>query len=217
MVQSINNTLRRVPVWTVYLLGVLPLAWLVWQLFDGALGVDPVKRIEHQFGLLGLQFLIGGLVITPLRRIVGVNLIRFRRAIGLLAFFYVTLHLTTWLVLDIQLRWAEIWADILTRPYITVGMLGFVSMIPLALTSNNLSVRRLGAATWQKLHRLTYAAALAGGVHFLWLVKAWPPEPIVYLSAVLILLLYRLKGRIMCWVSPGKSTGEVILRGAGVK
>jgi len=189
---TINTALRRVPPITVYIAGVLPLVWLVWLLFSGALGVDPVKRIEHQLGEWGLQLLLAGLIITPLRRFTGINLIRYRRAIGLLAFFYITLHLATWLVLDIQLRWAEIWADILKRPYITAGFAGFVAMVPLALTSNNTAVRRLGPKTWQKLHRLTYFAAVAGAVHYLWLVKAWPPEPIIYLILVILLLAVRL-------------------------
>lgn len=192
MVQAINTTLRRVPPLAIYIAGVLPLAWLVWLLLSGALGVDPVKRIEHQLGEWALQLLVAGLAITPLRRFTGVNLIRYRRAIGLLAFFYVALHLGTWLVLDIQLRWAEIWADIVKRPYITVGFAGFVAMIPLAITSNNESVRRLGAKTWQNLHRLTYFAVLAGAVHYMWLVKAWPPEPIIYLILVIFLLATRL-------------------------
>lgn len=192
MVQAINTTLRRVPPLAIYIAGVLPLAWLTWMLFSGALGIDPVKRIEHQLGEWGLQLIVAGLAITPLRRFTGVNLIRYRRAIGLLAFFYVALHLGTWLVLDIQLRWAEIWADIVKRPYITAGVVGFVAMIPLAITSNNESVRRLGAKTWQNLHRLTYLAALAGAVHYIWLVKAWPPEPIIYLILVIFLLATRL-------------------------
>lgn len=193
MDQTINTALRRVPPFALYIAGVLPLLWLVWLLVNGQLGVDPVKRIEHQLGEWGLQLLVAGLVISPLRRFTGVNLIRYRRAIGLLAFFYVTLHLATWLVLDIQLRWTEIWADIVKRPYITAGFAAFVAMIPLAITSNNESVRRLGAKSWQKLHRLTYFAAIAGAVHYLWLVKAWPPEPIIYLSLVIFLLLLRFR------------------------
>jgi len=190
--QTINTALRRVSPLVVYIGGVVPLLWLVWLLLNGGLGIDPVKRIERQLGEWGLQLLVAGLAITPLRRFTGVNLIRYRRAIGLLAFFYIALHLTTWLVLDIQLRWAEIWADILKRPYITAGFVGFVAMIPLAVTSNTASVRRLGAKTWQNLHRLTYVAVLAGAIHYLWLVKAWPPEPIIYLILAVLLLCVRL-------------------------
>lgn len=187
----INGALRAVPTWPVYGLGLMPLALLVGQAFTGGLGIDPVKVLEHELGMLGLQFLVAGLCITPLRWATGVNLIRFRRAVGLLAFLYVALHLAVWVLLDLQLRWAEIWADIVKRPYITAGMVGFVAMLPLAVTSNNLSIRRMGAAAWQRLHRLTYVAAVAGAVHFLWLVKAWPIEPILYLAAVVGLLAWR--------------------------
>jgi sulfoxide reductase heme-binding subunit YedZ len=188
----LNGWMRRVsPNW-VYLAGTIPLLWLIWQLNTGALGAEPVKRIEHALGLWGLQLMVAGLCITPLRRWTGLNLLRFRRAIGLLAFAYVTLHLATWMFLDLQLRWAEIWADIVKRPYITIGMAGFALMVPLALTSNAASIRRLGSAGWQKLHRLTYAAALAGGLHYIWLVKAWPLEPILYLGAIMALIGLRI-------------------------
>ena len=188
----LNGWMRRVsPNW-VYLAGTIPLLWLIWQLNTGALGAEPVKRIEHALGLWGLQLMVAGLCITPLRRWTGLNLLRFRRAIGLLAFAYVTLHLATWMFLDLQLRWPEIWADIVKRPYITIGMAGFALMVPLALTSNAASIRRLGSAGWQKLHRLTYAAALAGGLHYIWLVKAWPLEPILYLGAIMALIGLRI-------------------------
>ena len=190
--QTINTALRRVPVSAVYLAGLGPLALLVWQGVRGDLGVDPVKTVEYALGLYGLRLILVGLAVSPLRRFAGVNLLRFRRAIGLLAFFYISLHLATWLLLDIQLRWSEIWADIVKRPYITVGMAGFAMLLPLALTSNNRSVRWLGAAAWQKLHRITYAAAVAGVVHYLWLVKAWPLSPILYAAVVFSLLLIRL-------------------------
>lgn len=192
MDQAINASLRRVPPLAIYIAGVLPFLWLVWLLVNGGLGVDPVKAIEHQLGKWGLQLLVAGLAITPLRRFTGVNLIRYRRAIGLLAFFYITLHLATWLALDLQFRWAEIWADIVKRPYITAGTAGFLAMIPLAITSNAASVRRMGAKAWQKLHRLTYFAVLAGAIHYIWLVKALPPEPTIYLVLVIILLATRL-------------------------
>ncbi|MDT8857759.1 protein-methionine-sulfoxide reductase heme-binding subunit MsrQ [Paracoccaceae bacterium Fryx2] len=191
----INGALRSVPPLAVYALGLVPLAVLVVQAATGALGIDPVKQIEHRLGLLGLQFLIAVLLVTPLRRVTGVNLVRYRRALGVLSFIHVALHLATWLLLDIQLRWAEIGADILKRPYITIGMAGFLMLLPLALTSNDASVRRLGPAAWRRLHWLTYPAALAGALHYLWLVKAWPPEPMLYLAAVLGLLALRVVWR----------------------
>ncbi|ACM02669.1 protein-methionine-sulfoxide reductase heme-binding subunit MsrQ [Cereibacter sphaeroides] len=190
--QRINGALRPVPTGLVYAAGLLPLGLLVWQAATGGLGVDPVKGIEHRLGELALQFLVGGLVISPLRWWTGINLIRFRRAVGLLAFFYVCLHLAVWLALDLQFRWAEIGADIAKRPYITLGMLAFAAMIPLALTSNNGAIRRMGASAWTRLHKLTYAVALLGALHFLLLVKAWPLEPILYMAGVVALLSMRL-------------------------
>ena len=133
-----------------------------------------------------MQLVILGLCITPLRRYLGVNLIRFRRAVGLLAFTYVSLHLLVWLVLDVQI-WAQIWVDILKRPYVTVGFTAFLMMIPLALTSNDLSLRRLGPR-WRALHRLTYAVAILAAVHFIWLSKGFQIEPLVYLAVILALL-----------------------------
>lgn len=192
MDQAVNIALRRVPPSALYIAGILPLLWLVWLAVTGGLGVDPVKRIEFQLGQWGLQLMIAVLAVTPLRRFTGINLIRYRRALGLLAFFYIALHFMTWLALDIQFRWAEIWADIVKRRYITMGMLGFVVMIPLAITSNNVSIRRLGPKQWQKLHRLTYIAGLAGAIHYVWLVKAWPPKPLIYLALMIFLLATRL-------------------------
>jgi sulfoxide reductase heme-binding subunit YedZ len=187
----INALARRVPVNAVYLAGCLPFLWIVWLTLTNALGPDPVKEIELRLGELGLQFLVAGLMITPLRW-AGVNLIRFRRAIGLLAFFYVATHLMAWAILDMGLRWSEIAADLVKRWYIIIGMVGFAAMVPLAVTSNNRSIRRLGAGAWNRLHRLTYVAALAGAIHYVVLVKAWPIEPLLYLAAVLILLAARL-------------------------
>ncbi len=177
---QVNSALRRVPPWVLYPLGIVPFAVLTGQALTGGLGIDPVKALEHQLGLYGLQLLIAGLLVTPLRRWTGINLIRYRRAIGLLAFFYVSLHLATWVVLDLQLRWSEIGADLVKRPYIILGMVGFLAMVPLAVTSNNASVRRMGAAAWARLHQLTYVAVLAGAAHYLILVKAWPLEPVLY-------------------------------------
>jgi sulfoxide reductase heme-binding subunit YedZ len=193
--QAANGTLRRVPVWLVYALGAMPALWLLWLIISNGLGFDPVKELEHRLGKLGLQFIVAGLAITPLRKLTGISLLRFRRAVGLLAFGYVALHLSVWLFLDIQLRWAEIGKDIVKRPYITVGMLGFAALVPLALTSNDLALRKMGARAWQRLHRLVYFAALAGAVHYVLVVKAWPPEPLVYLGVVAGLLALRLRWR----------------------
>lgn len=191
-VQRLNSALRMVPPWLVYAVGVLPPVWLYYQGLTGQLGVDPVRRIERELGLLSLQVLIAVLAVTPLRRFTGLNLIRYRRALGLLCFGYVVVHLLTWLLLDIQLLWAQIGADLVKRPYITIGWLGFAVMVPLALTSNNRAIRRLGPTLWQRLHRLTYLAVLAGGVHFVMVRKGLQLEPLIYLGIIVWLLLLRL-------------------------
>ncbi|WP_299901978.1 protein-methionine-sulfoxide reductase heme-binding subunit MsrQ [uncultured Ruegeria sp.] len=189
--QSINQTLRRIPVWAIYLLGALPAPWLFYLGLTGGLGVEPIEALEHRYGELALQLLIAGLAVTPLRRHVGLNLMKYRRAIGVLTFVYVSLHLLVWLVLDVQLP-SQIWADILKRPYITVGMGAFLLLLPLALTSNNWSVRRLGSR-WRKLHCLVYAAALLGGVHYVMLAKGFQIEPLAYLATIIALLALRLQ------------------------
>lgn len=184
----VNRFTRRVPAWPIYAAGaVLPL-WLLWQGMQGGLGVDPVKTIEHTLGLWALKLIVATLAVTPLRRFTGINLVRYRRATGLVAFFYVVLHFLAWLVLDMGLLWAQALGDIAKRPYVTLGMAGLLLMIPLAATSNDRAVRRLGALRWRRLHRLAYPAALAGAFHYLWLVKAWPLEPVIYVLIVAGLL-----------------------------
>jgi len=190
----LNGLARRLPTWVVYGLGLVPLAFLVWGAATGGLGVEPVKAIEHRLGELGLQFLLASLAITPLRRI-GLNLIRFRRALGLLSFFYIALHLVAWIWLDMGLRWAEMAADLVKRPYVMLGMLGFVAMIPLAVTSTNAAIRRMGPVAWGRLHRLTYAAILAGLAHLTLVSKVWTTEILVYLALGTLLLAARLLPR----------------------
>ena len=193
MIDRLNTIARRVPTWVVYIVGLLPIPWLLFQAQTGGLGAEPIKALEKELGLLALQLLIAGLAITPARRYLRLNLIKFRRALGLLAFIYVSLHLLVWLVLDVGIL-SQIWADILKRPYITIGMAGFACLFPLAATSNNFSIRKLGA-TWRKLHRLTYLAAILAGVHFIWLVKGFQIEPLLYMAAILALLVLRLPKR----------------------
>ncbi len=187
----INGALRRVPNAAIYGAGALWAVWLFWRAASGALGPDPVRALERSLGLLALQLLIATLLVSPLRRWAGVNLIRHRRALGLLVFFFALLHFVTWAVLDMGLYWGQALSDIVKRPWITVGMVGLVAMLPLAVTSNNLWVRRLGAARWQRLHKLTYVVALAGALHFLWLVKTWWFQPAIYAALILVLLALR--------------------------
>ncbi|WP_276717436.1 protein-methionine-sulfoxide reductase heme-binding subunit MsrQ [Pseudooceanicola nitratireducens] len=190
LTQAINQGARRVPTWVLYIVGAVPPIWLFIAGLTGGLGVDPVKAMEHQMGEWALWLLIAGLCITPLRRFAEINLLRFRRAIGLLAFFYIVGHLLVWLVLDVQIL-SQIWRDILKRPYITIGMGAFVLLIPLAVTSNNFSIRKMGAR-WRQLHKLVYLAAVLGAVHFVMLVKGFQYEPLIYLGVVLALLALRL-------------------------
>lgn len=190
--RGINLALKTVPAWPLYIVGVLPPAWFLWLGLTGGLGVEPIKALEHRLGELALQVFIATLAVSPIRDWSGVNLVKFRRALGLLAFFYVCLHLLVWLVLDVQIL-SQIWADIVKRPYITIGMLAFVLMIPLAVTSNNLSIRKLGPKGWKRLHRLTYAAGILGAVHFVMLAKGFQIEPLVYLGIMLGLVALRLR------------------------
>lgn len=191
MVDQVNTALRRVPAWVLYLVAPLPVLAIYYLGLTGSLGVDPAKRIEHELGLWSLWLLIAGLSISPARRWVGLNLLKFRRAVGVITFFYLLAHLLTWLVLDVQFQ--NVWADIVKRWYITVGMAAFVLMIPLALTSNDWSLKRLGASTWRKLHKLVYPIAILGAVHFLLLVKGFQWEPIIYAVIIAGLLFSRIR------------------------
>lgn len=175
----------------LYVLGMVPAVLYFYLGLTDQLGADPQNVLERALGLWALRFLIASLAISPLRQLGGPNLIRFRRALGLLAFYYATLHLSVYLLLDKGFDLPSIIADIIKRPYITIGMLAFAVLIPLAATSNNTMIRRLGAR-WRKLHRLAYLAAAAAALHFIMLVKVWPLEPLIYAALVAALLLYRL-------------------------
>ena len=187
----VNTGLRRLPVWAVYLGGALPAALLLAQGIGGQLGIDPVKGLEHGLGLWGLRFLLASLAVTPLMR-VGLRLMRFRRALGLLGFFYVLAHFAVWVVLDMGLLWSQIAGDLIKRPYIVVGFAALVLLLPLAVTSTDGALRRLGGAAWRRLHRLAYPAILAGAVHFVMIGKVWTGESLFYLGLCAGLLALRL-------------------------
>lgn len=192
--QRISSAVRRVPTWPIYIYGAVMPAWLLYLGLTGGLGVEPISALEHRLGELALQLLIVSLMITPIRDLFDIHLVKFRRAIGLVAFFFALLHFLVWLVLDVQIL-SQIWADILKRPYITVGFVGFLILIPLAMTSNNLSIRKLGPKRWRRLHQLSYLAAILAVVHFLMLAKGLQLEPIVYAVIVGVLLAYRVNWR----------------------
>jgi sulfoxide reductase heme-binding subunit YedZ len=173
----------------VFLAALVPAGMLVVGAVAGNLSANPIDEITDVTGTWTLRFVLVTLTVTPLRRLTGWNsIIRFRRMLGLFAFFYGVLHFSTWLVLDQFFAWEFIVADIVKRPFITVGFTGFVLMIPLALTSTAGWIRRLGGKTWNRLHKLIYLTGLAGVVHYLWLVKVVEAEQIAY-AVILALLL----------------------------
>ncbi|HEV7246680.1 MAG TPA: protein-methionine-sulfoxide reductase heme-binding subunit MsrQ [Shinella sp.] len=178
-------------IWLLYAAGLLPAAYGFYLGATGRLPGNPVKEFEHLLGLWALRFLVLTLAITPIRDLVGINWVRYRRALGLLAFWYVLMHFLTYMVLDQYLNFAAIITDIAKRPFITIGMAAFVMLIPLALTSNNWSIRRLGPR-WVKLHKLIYIIAAAGALHFAMAVKVVGPEQWLYIVLVAMLLAYRL-------------------------
>ncbi|MDE3154065.1 MAG: sulfoxide reductase heme-binding subunit YedZ [Acidobacteriota bacterium] len=172
---------------------LVPVAYLIWAALTGNLTANPIQELEHETGLWTLRFVCLTLAVTPLRRVTGWNsLIRFRRMLGLYAFFYGTLHLLTYVVLDQFFAFQTMLVDVTKRPYITVGFAGFVLMIPLAITSTAGMIRRLGGRRWNLLHRLIYVTAVAGVVHYWWLVKADERSPERYALAVGVLLGFRL-------------------------
>ena len=160
------------------------------------LTANPIEYITHYTGTWTIRFLLITLCVTPFRKIFNQpKIARYRRMLGLFAFFYVCLHFLTWFVLDKFFSFPEMWADILKRRYITVGMLGFAMLLPLAVTSTAGWVRRLGFVRWQRLHRLIYFAALAGVIHYYWLVKSDVRLPLMYGAILAVLMLYRLVTR----------------------
>lgn len=179
----------------VFLVCLIPFAQLAHQAYTGDLGVNPIETITRFTGSWSLIFLLTSLAVTPLRRLTGLNeLIKIRRMLGLFAFFYASLHFATYLGLDLFFDFHAIGKDILKRPYITAGFIAFVIMVPLAITSTSGMIRRLGKR-WQQLHRLVYVAAIAGVIHFYWLVKADIRRPAQYGAVLALLLGFRLVAR----------------------
>ena len=175
----------------VFALCLAPLGWLVWDYTQQTLGPDPVAALEHRTGLWALRLLLITLAMTPLRRLTGWHkAIRFRRMLGLFAFFYASVHLLVYTVIDLGGFWSQLFEEIAKRPYITVGFGAWLLLLPLAVTSTQGMMRRLGRR-WQQLHRLVYVAALLGTLHFLWLVKADHREPALYVGAFVVLMLLR--------------------------
>ena len=202
--------------WTkvvVFLFCLIPFFGLVDRALHNRLGANPVEFLQHATGDWILRFLVFTLSITPLRKLLNLpDLIRFRRMLGLFAFFYACLHFLTYLGPDQSFDLSAMWKDVAKRPFITVGFLGFVLLIPLALTSTTGWIRRLGGKRWQMLHRAIYISAIAGVVHYYWLVKSDVRKPLFYGALVAILLLWRLGS----WISRRRSQALVRVAAPGV-
>lgn len=190
MLDQVNQVLKRVPTWVVYLLGTLPFLWLVFLTLTGGLGADPVRGIEWGLGLWAVRLLLLTLTVSPLRSL-GLNLQRFRRQIGLVAFAYVVLHFTSWLTIDMGLRWGQILGDLYKRWYILIGLSAFLLLIPLAITSNNGWIKRLGGKGWNQLHKLAYPATILAIFHFLMVGKITTTEQYTYAAILAGLLAWR--------------------------
>ena len=185
----------------VFLVCAIPVALLAWDYHNDALGPNPVENITHTTGDWSIHFLLITLTITPLRKLLRLPvLIVFRRMLGLYAFFYACLHLLTYVWLDQSFDWPALWKDLYKRPFITAGFAAWLLMVPLALTSTAWAIRKLGGKRWQMLHRLIYFSALAGVIHFYWLVKSDITRPLLYGAILLVLMLYRT----MVWLWPAK-------------
>ena len=177
----------------VFVAALGPLAWLVGKAAQNDLGANPVEFVTHATGDWALIFLLSSLAITPLRKLASIpDLIRFRRMLGLYAFFYASLHLLTFVGLDHHFHWAEVLPDVYKRPFVTAGFSAWLLMVPLALTSTAWSIRKMGGKKWAALHRLVYFSAIAGVVHYWWLVKKDITDPAMYAAALAVLLGYRL-------------------------
>ena len=181
------------PKFVVFINSLIPLALLLWDLYRKQVGPNPLEFATRTTGMLTLVFLSLTVAITPLRRIFGINsLVKFRRMLGLFAFFYGSLHLLTYIWFDRLFNFVSVAADVAQRPFILVGMTAFLLMVPLAITSTNKMVKRIGGKRWAKLHRLVYLAAIAGVVHFWMLVKSDVRLPLTFAFTILFLLGYRL-------------------------
>lgn len=192
----------------IFVASLVPFALLVWDGVANNLGANPVEAIRLYTGDWTLRFLLITLAVTPLRRITGWNaMLRLRRMLGLFAFFYACLHFVSYIWLDQFFALDAIIEDVLDRPYITVGVASFLLLIPLAVTSTNGMVRRLGAKRWQRLHRLVYIIGIGGVIHFLWLVKSDISQPVIYGAVLALLLGYR-----VIWALRASARGKAARR-----
>ncbi|MEM9428028.1 MAG: protein-methionine-sulfoxide reductase heme-binding subunit MsrQ [Pseudomonadota bacterium] len=188
---TVNGWLRKVPVWPWYVLFFLPAIWWFCLALMDRLGPEPEKKLEHLYGMTALQLLIASLCVTPLLRMTRINLMRFRRMLGLMGFYYVLLHFLVYAVLIVQLDVDELVRDVTKRPYIIVGTASMLLLVPLAVTSTNGAIRRLGTTLWNRIHWLAYPAVVFAILHYLWLVKTIHLEVLIYAAIVAFLIGYR--------------------------
>ena len=201
----------RSPKVAVFLLCLVPIAWLAFAAFTDHLSANPIKDITEETGTWALRFLLLTLCVTPFRKLTGwTEVIRYRRMLGLYAFFYGFMHFLTYAWLDQFFSIPGIVQDVYKRPFITAGFSAFVVMIPLAITSTKKRIARLGGRRWQLLHRLTYVGAIAGVVHYLWLVKADTERPLIYGLLLSILLGFRVLQSLRSNRPPGVRTGSTV-------
>lgn len=176
---------------TLFFVCLMPLAWLVWLAVSMQLGSNPVEELLHLSGSWALRFILIVLAVTPLRKLTGWTvLLRFRRMLGLFAFFYASAHFAVYFLLDLQMDFSFVVEDIIKRPYITIGFTALVLLVPLALTSTKGMMRRLGR-NWKRLHKLVYLIGILGVVHYIWLIKADLLEPLIYATVLLLLFALR--------------------------
>jgi sulfoxide reductase heme-binding subunit YedZ len=190
--QRVNGWARRIPAWPIYPLVALWVAWPFYLGLTNQLGPEPINTLERTYGDIAIKLIVAGLAVTPLRDWLGVSLIKFRRAIGVSAFFVVLAHFSVWALLDLR-SLSAVWTEVVERPYITFGFSAFLLLIPLAITSNNLSIRRLGPLRWKKLHWLVYPAAVLGALHYFWIAKGFELEAILWCLAIVLLLAVRIR------------------------
>lgn len=190
--ESVHGAIRA----AIYFGGMLPAAYAFYLGAIDQLGPDPVRHLEHLTGDWAIRFLIVSLAVTPLRRLGGPNLLPYRRALGLVAFFNAIVHLSVYVIFDRALDLSTVLADIIKRPYITIGMAAFAVLLALAVTSNEAAIRRMGGMAWAKLHRWVYLAAACAAAHYLMSVKSWPLQPVTYAVIIAALLAFRLVQRL---------------------
>ena len=209
---SLPRRYHKASVWALYVIGLCPAVWDFYLAASGALGFNPVKEFEHLLGTWALRFIIATLAITPIRDLLGINWMRYRRALGLIAFYYVLMHVAVYVSLDLRFDFGAVWSDIVRRWYITIGMACLLLLIPLAVTSNNWSIRKLSGA-WNTLHKLIYPIAIGGVIHYTLSVKSVTLVPSTYIALIALLVVYRAVRRpILDWKrgKRAKSSGVAV-------